>query len=489
MTRDSCLAVITALGVCQFTQIALNRHWTGISHPSVSIARHQPPITNHEPPGPARYNQTHVKLKIEKLVYGGDGLARLPADEHGPGKTTFVPFSVDGEVVEAQITEQKPGFARAQITSITESSSDRIEPKCPYFSGCGGCHYQHMTYARQLKTKSEILIETLKRTAKLDLPCELQVHPSPEWNYRNRTRLKVQVQPEFALGYYRFRSHDLLPVEQCPISSPLINQVIAQLWAAGRKGDLPIEVRELEIFADHLDQNFSVEAYCDSRTAQISAHKLAEQVARILPSAAGVVIFEAHPANNFSDPKRLASVGATALTYKTKHSSYRVSAGAFFQANRLLIDELVALATAGASGKLALDLYAGVGLFSAVLAGSFAQVIAVEASQTSCDDLRHNSPKEVKAVLATTEQYLAQVSGLNPDFVVVDPPRGGLGENVIRNLVRLNAPRITYVSCDPSTLARDLRMLAGLGYTIAGAHLVDLFPQTYHIESVFYLTR
>jgi 23S rRNA (uracil1939-C5)-methyltransferase len=130
-----------------------------------------------------------------------------------------------------------------------------------------------------------------------------------------------------------------------------------------------------------------------------------------------------------------------------------------------------------------------VGLFAAVLAKSFAQVIAVEASQTSHRDLRHNAPQEVKAVLATTEQYLGQVSGIHPDLVVVDPPRGGLGENVIRGLAKLEPARLTYVSCDPSTLARDLGQLSGLGYQIDEAHLIDLFPQTFHIESVFHLAR
>src|SRR5438067_4692813 len=165
-----------------------------------------------------------LDLKIEKFVYGGDGLAHLPADDRVPGKTVFVPFSIDGESVEAALSEQKPGFARARLERVIQPSPDRVQPGCPYFLQCGGCHYQHVAYTRQIKAKSDILIETLKRTAKVELACELEVHPSPEWNYRNRTRLKVQTSPEFALGYYRLRSHDLLPIEQCPISSPLITR-------------------------------------------------------------------------------------------------------------------------------------------------------------------------------------------------------------------------------------------------------------------------
>lgn len=429
-----------------------------------------------------------MELKIEKLVYGGDGLARLPADEHGRGKSVFVPFSLDGEEVDAQIVEEKPGFARARIQRVVSASPDRVESGCPYFLRCGGCQYQHGSYEHQIKAKAGILVETLRRTAKLELPCELQVHPSPEWNYRNRTRLKVQAEPEFALGYYKFRSHELLPIERCPISSPLINRVITEMWDAGRRGEIPPGVGEIELFADSEDKQLLVEAYCDKASGKAEAEKVATQLKQGLVSACGIAVFQ-QAANQFAEPRKLAASGTPEMQYQTKLASFRVSAGAFFQVNRFLIDELVSIVTGESSGKLALDLYAGVGLFSAVLAKSFAQVIAVESSQTSLADLRHNAPQEVKAVLATTEQYLGQTSGIRPDLVVVDPPRGGLGEKAIRGLVKLDAPRMVYVSCDPSTLARDLRMLVGSGYRVIGAHLIDLFPQTFHIESVFHLAR
>jgi 23S rRNA (uracil1939-C5)-methyltransferase len=430
-----------------------------------------------------------MQLNIEKLVYGGDALARLPADQHGSGKAVFVPFSIDGERVDARIVEQKPGFARAHLERVIDASPDRIAPGCPYFFKCGGCQYQHVRYSRQLEAKSAILLETLKRTAKIDLPGELQLHPSPEWNYRNRTRLKVQTSPEFALGFYKFRSHELLPIEKCPISSPLINRAIAQIRDAGRARSVPAEIRELELFADSSDERLLVEVYCEPRTPRTICQQTAEMIGQILSSAIGVAVFEEPPANQLIEPKRLAGFGESALVYETKSARYQVSAGAFFQVNRFLIDELVSIVTGGASGKMALDLYAGVGLFATVLARSFAQVIAVESSQTSLADLRHNAPPEVKAVLATTEQYLGQASGLRPDVIVVDPPRGGLGEGVVRSLAKLEAPKVTYVSCDPSTLARDLRLMTGLGYRIEHAHLIDLFPQTFHIEGVFQLTR
>jgi 23S rRNA (uracil1939-C5)-methyltransferase len=428
-----------------------------------------------------------MQLKIEKLIYGGDGLARLPADDRGPGKTVFVPFVLEGEEVDAVLAEQKPGFARASLKRVTAASPDRVEPGCKYFQRCGGCHYQHASYEHQLKIKAEILRETLRRTAKVELPYELQIHPSPEWGYRNRTRLKVQRAPEFALGYYRLRSHQLLPVEHCPISSPLINRAMATVWERGRLGEIPAVVRELELFADHADEVLLVEAYCEPRTSQEDAQATVDKLASIMREVKGAAVFEQPPANQLVEPKRLAASGSTTIVYRTKRAGYRVSTGAFFQTNRFLIDELADIVVGGASGQTALDLYAGVGLFSVPLKQSFAQVIAVEASQTSYADLRQNAGQEVKAVRATTAQYLDQASGIHPDLVVTDPPRGGLGENVVRSLARLGAPRIAYVSCDPSTLARDLRTLLILGYRIERAHLIDLFPQTYHIESVFHL--
>jgi 23S rRNA (uracil1939-C5)-methyltransferase len=391
--------------------------------------------------------------------------------------------------VEASLTEQKPGFARARLESVSEPSPFRIQPPCPYFQRCGGCHYQHTGYDHQLEIKSAILQETLKRTAKIELPCELKIHASPPWNYRNRTRLKVQVTPEFQLGYYRFRSHDLLPIQQCPISSPLISQAIGALWSKGRAGEIPESVRQIEFFANHADDALLLELYCPHGTSRADAATICESVRQSLPEVKGVVAFEVSRPGQVDDPKKLAETGETYVSYQVGPHNYKVSAGAFFQVNRFLVDELVKIVTEAASGGLGLDLYAGVGLFSTILAERFPQVIAVEASQTSHVDLRQNAPPEVKAVRATTEQFLAKASGPRPDFIVADPPRDGLGENVVRSLVKLGAPRMTYVSCDPSTLARDLRTLVNSGYRIEEAHLLDLFPQTFHIESVFHLAR
>src|SRR5271169_3314885 len=168
-------------------------------------------------------------LSIEKLIYGGDGLARTPVGTDGRSLAVFVPFVLPGERVEAEIRQEKPGFARGSVTQLIEASPERVEARCPYFRQCGGCHYQHIPYKRQLQFKAEILRETLQRIAKIELKSEIRLHASPPWNCRNRTRLQVRAAPEFLLGYFQFGSREFLPVRECPISSPLINRAMARL--------------------------------------------------------------------------------------------------------------------------------------------------------------------------------------------------------------------------------------------------------------------
>jgi 23S rRNA (uracil1939-C5)-methyltransferase len=437
------------------------------------------------------------------MIYGGDGLARLPADDHGRGKAAFIPFVLAGEKVQASLTEQKPGFARAKVEAVIEPAPHRIQPACPYFGRCGGCHYQHASYEHQIEIKKEILRESLRRTAKLELPFDIEVHPSPPWNYRNRSRLQVQVRPSFAAGYFKLASHDLLAVELCPISSPLINRGIASLWQSGRAGKVPEGVREVEFFANADDTQLLLDVACAGEARRAAVRVWAEGLRAALPEIAGVVAFrEANPGDRKARaPEILIAVGASSLTYQTQRAAYRVSAGSFFQTNRHLIDELVKIVTVGQSGELALDLYAGVGLFSTALAGDFHHVVSVEPSQTSSADLAYNQSTNGQAVQATTEQYLARAESTGrvrkgpvllhipnkPDLAVVDPPRSGLGERVARLLRTLGASRMIYVSCDPATLARDLVILFAAGYRVDQVHLVDLFPQTYHLESVVHL--
>jgi 23S rRNA (uracil1939-C5)-methyltransferase len=325
-------------------------------------------------------------LTIEKLVYGGDGLAHLPADESGRGKAAFLHFVLAKEKVEASVIEQRAGFVRAQAEKMVEASTQRVAPPCPYFGTCGGCHYQHAGYEHQLEIKGEILRETLRRTAKIELSSEIQVHASPAWNYRNRSRLQVQTTP-FQAGYFKMRSHELLPVQECPISSPLINRAIKALWESGRAGSVPAGVREIEFFANGDDSQVMVELSCSVEARRAPIRAWAEEFQRAMPEISGLVAFR--DSKGREAPDTLLSVGSNHLTYETIKAAYRVSAGSFFQVNRHMTDELVQIVTAGQSGEVALDLYAGVGLFSTRLAGDFHHVVSVESSQTSSADLAY----------------------------------------------------------------------------------------------------
>jgi len=432
-------------------------------------------------------------LSIEKLIYGGDGLARTPPGADGRSMVVLVPFVLPGERVDADIRQGKAGFARGSVTQLLETSPFRVEARCPYFQQCGGCHYQHIPYDRQLEFKAAILRETLQRIAKIDLKSEIRLHASPPWNYRNRTRLQVRDTPEFALGYFRFGSHEFLPVRECPISSPLINKAIGRLAELGGL-HCPAAIEEIELFADAPDERLLARAFCGRDDGQKNLSCWAEALERELPEISGITFFpsqrrsEEHDAP--TDLKPLAQSGAKSIRYRTNIHEYQVSAGAFFQVNRHLIDELVSVVTGNEHGDSALDLYAGVGLFSAVLAQNFHHIFAVEASQTAHSDCVQNVPANVKAVGARTEDYLRSWPVRKRcELVVLDPPRAGAGKAVIRSLVALGAPLIRYVSCDPATLARDIAPLLAAGYHIEEMHLFDLFPETFHIESVMLLAR
>ncbi len=440
-----------------------------------------------------------LQLEIEKMVYGGDGLARLPADDKGRGKTVFLSFVIPGEEVEATLTESRSGFARAKLDRVLTSSPDRVDPGCPYFARCGGCHYQYISYEAQLRFKGDILRETLRRTAKVELTKDLQIHPSEPWNYRNRTRMRIQHEPQFALGYFRYNSHELLPVEQCPISSPLINRAIAGVWALGRENKVPKSLHGMQFFANHDDRELLAEAYLRPETTAKECERFAELLRANLPEIVGVVVFATSPVEDETKqraplsstrPEASQAFGADSLMYQALGHRYRVSGGSFFQTNRFLVDKLAEIVTHDHSGTTALDLYAGAGLFTLPLAKRFNEVVAVEASPHAFADLRTNAPASVLPVRATTEGFFRERSARRDfDLVVVDPPRAGLDEKTVAALGRLSAPRVTYVSCDPATLSRDLKVLLECGFKVEQAHLVDLFPQTFHMETVLHLAR
>jgi 23S rRNA (uracil1939-C5)-methyltransferase len=437
---------------------------------------------------------TAVELTIEKLVYGGDGLARLPPSNGAQRATAvFVPYVLPGERVEVGVVEERPGFIRARLDNVLQASELRTEPPCPYFIRCGGCHYQHTSYEQQLRLKSEILRETLLRVAKLDLEIDIQSHPSAPLHYRNRTRFHLHTHPEFAMGYFRHGSHQLLRVHECPISSPLINRALAQLWREGESGRVPKEIAEIELFADASDERLMLELYINTESSSRNALvQFASDIRESIPELQAVASFHRASSRSGVAEQTHPDVlhGAGSMTYQVGAERYQVSAGAFFQTNRTLVPRMVELALGERKGRLALDLYSGVGLFALPLARRFDRVVAVESAPVSADDLRANVPSNVKVSAQSSEAYLTSVAdSLRPDLIIADPPRAGLGPSVCAQVVKLRPNEVVYISCDPATLARDLKQLTSSGLSITEMHLIDLFPQTFHIESITVLRR
>jgi 23S rRNA (uracil1939-C5)-methyltransferase len=450
-----------------------------------------------------------VQLTIEKLIYGGDGLARVPASgDERRGKTVFVPYVLPGELVEATAVEERKGYTRAELVEVLQPSTARVDPVCPYYGKCGGCQYQHSNYTAQLEDKRQILQETILRGSKLALPF-IEVHSGEPYGFRNRTRMKIVVDPEFALGYYRHGSHELEAVRQCPISSPLINRAIALLWEMAPEAADYASLREVQFFANHNDSELLVELFIHHATTPVLLAKFAKAMRERMPEIAGVAVFASGSTvsafgkaaddeledGNLEASRRLSRAGvpyiegSASMVYNVGSHGYRVSAGSFFQTNRFLAEKLVELVTANRTGRAALDLYAGVGLFTLPMSHHFERITSVEIAQNSYDDLAANAAvPHIQAVHSTTEDYVNAARG-RWDYAIVDPPRAGLGERVAKALAGLSIPRLTYVSCDPATLSRDLVTLLAAGYRVEDAHLVDLFPQTYHMETVLHLAR
>ncbi len=421
-----------------------------------------------------------VELEIEKMIYGGDGLAR------DNGKSVFVPFVLPGERIEAELTQRKRSFARAEPRRIETSSPHRVQPGCPYFGSCGGCQYQHADYTAQLAIKQDVLLETLRRVGGIELDAPLQVLASPEpWRYRNRTRVHLAHRPFFRLGYYRSGSHALMEIEQCPISSPLLNQALAVVQRLGRSGAVPVAAAEMEIFADGNDETLLMEIYVSANRNTSELERFTRELRRDLPQCVGVHAFVSSGRLAVS---RVFSSGDSHLDYRLGEHSFRVSAGSFFQINRWLVERFAEIVVGNDSGGRALDLYAGVGLFALPLLKTYDEVMAVEVAPASYGDLVHNLGAG-DTFCETTEQFLSSRAKTiaHCDLAIVDPPRAGLGTITAGLLAKVHPRKITYVSCDPSTLARDLRVLLESGYRIGEAHLVDMFPQTFHIESVIRL--
>jgi 23S rRNA (uracil1939-C5)-methyltransferase len=434
-----------------------------------------------------------MKLHVEKEVYGGAGLAHQTEGE-GAGRAVFVPFTLPGELVEARLLEQKSVFAEASLVQVLSASKDRVQPLCAHFGQCGGCHYQHAAYPAQVEIKVAILRETLERAGLTALPA-IQTRTGEPWAYRNRTRLRVaELDSVLKVGYNRRGSNDFLAVQECPILAPLMWRTAEALLRVSAEDSTAARwlrgAVEVELFTTGNEKKLQMTVFVRKERAGFSA--LCERMQAFVPELTGAyasLFPSAGPHRRARSPRHLESWGSEGLSYHVAGEDYWVGRGGFFQVNRFLVDELVRIVTAGRRGVIAWDLYAGVGLFSRALAGAFQQVVAVEAAANDLSRSLRGPGK--RAVEATTLEFLrsAVVQRERPELIVMDPPRAGVGAEVCALLTRVSAPEIVYVSCDPVTLGRDLKSLAEAGYHLVDLQIVDMFPQTFHLETVAVLRR
>jgi len=399
-----------------------------------------------------------IEIELTTLANGGEALGRLP-----DGRAVFVPFALPGERVRARVVEEKSRYLRADLLEVISPAPQRILPRCTHYGLCGGCHLQHLPYEEQLAAKRDILRDQLQRLGGLDNPPVGEMVASQPWNYRNHVQFHLT--PEGKLGYHPIRPGGVFPLHECHLPKTLINQVWPQLEFEGLPGVERIGLRQ----GDEGDLQLILES-SDPRPPEISIEELDISVVHVSPSGSLVL------------------AGSPTTTLTVLGHPFQVSGASFFQVNTSVAEKMVAHVLGEVNlppEAVVLDVYCGVGLFSAFLAPHAQRLIGIEASPQACDDFVVNLDEfdHVELYQAPAEAVLS-VLETKPDMVLVDPPRAGVGRLALQALVSLSAPLMVYVSCDPATLARDAKHLLQGGYQLQQATPFDMFPQTYHIESI-----
>ena len=403
------------------------------------------------------------EILLTTLAYGGDAMGRLE-----DGRAVFVPFGLPGERVRIRLTEEKRGFARAELVEILEASPHRILPRCKHFGVCGGCHYQSLPYEEQLKAKTEILRDQLTRIGRIENPPvqDMVASPSP-WNYRNH--MQFHLTEEGKLGYVRAQSPTVFAVSECHLPEGSINSFWPQLEFEPGTGIERVSLRSGK------DEDLMLILESDSPESPELEIEAEVSVAHVFEENTVVIAGNDH------------------IIISVFGREFRVSAASFFQVNTAMaekmVEHLLTCLPISLSTTL-LDVYCGVGLFSAFLASKCERVIGIESSASACEDFAINLDEfdHVELYEGLAEEIIPHLEA-KPDIVLVDPPRAGLEKRVVDGILKLNPHVIAYVSCDPSTLARDVKRLIEGGYLLKQITPFDLFPQTYHIESISLFER
>ncbi|MEO2069277.1 MAG: class I SAM-dependent RNA methyltransferase [Desulfurobacteriaceae bacterium] len=422
------------------------------------------------------------KLKIEKLVYGGKGLGRVN------GRAVFVPFVAPNDVVLVEEVVRKSGYSEARVVEILKPSEFRTKPLCPYFGKCGGCDWQHIKYESQVKFKRDILEENLQKIGKIKKPNIDEVISSAScWNYRNRAQLKVK---DGKVGFFAKHSHNIVDIDRCLLLKEDIQDVMPKLKRLLR--ELPTEPSEFHIYSSSKGEVLLKIVY-QGKFKKINL--TLQRIKEILKL--NIVGFGIYKVGTEGYPERIKFFGRD-FTYETVGKfKFRVSADSFFQVNIFQLENLtdrVSRAAMEYQFNLAADLYCGVGTLTIPVGRYVHKAFGVEANFSAISDALYNKDinglRNITFYCRETEEGLDIVKEYCPDLVVVDPPRSGLSQKVVREIANLpKIKKIVYVSCNPSTLARDIALFHQYGINMERAKLIDMFPQTYHVETIAFLRK
>jgi tRNA/tmRNA/rRNA uracil-C5-methylase (TrmA/RlmC/RlmD family) len=383
------------------------------------------------------------EVKIERIVPNGFGIG------FAEGLTFFVTLAASGDRLRVRVNQLKGKIAFAEIVEILEPSPDRVDPRCDYFGRCGGCDFQHLSIDAQLAAKVGIVRDCLRRIGKIEFG-EIPIVPSPEsYGYRSRAQWHADTNRR-EIGYFKRGSHDIIEIKTCPILTPALESALS-------------EIRNEIDWASFWAERIEFEAASSGGQVSVFSNELLEPTVE--------------------------------LDFCVGENRYFYDARSFFQGNQFLIENLTELAVGDLSGRVALDLYCGVGLFTLPLARRFEQVIGVESGElavaTAKKNIAHANLSNAQIVEDSVGRWLQanRDTIANVDFVVLDPPRSGTDKGTIESIVSIAPQTISYVSCEPSTLARDMRVLLDGGYAAESITALDLFPQTHHVETVVRLSK
>jgi len=418
-----------------------------------------------------------LRCTVNGISHQGEGVARID------GKAVFIPNALPGEIVDIEIVEERSRYSRGRIDSIIQGSPERINARCPHYYDCGGCAYQHVEYSRELDLKRQVVQDSLRRIGHIDIEVKPVLGIQPPWHYRNKVTWQIVKDGKHTcLAYYRGSSHDWVKVSDCQIisasmqeASNYLNQTLAEMKI--RPGATAV-VRQSAVDGSLLLIIYGL----DKAPAKSTIIKLGKRFASVYFS--------------LDNSKTITHTsGLEYLEGRLGDIKCRISPESFFQVNQQQADRMMEIIKDKAAlngSQVVLDAYCGTGTITLNMANRASSVVGIESNQTAVEDAIHNAMHNhitnAEFIAGSCEKVLPSLNK-SFDLVLLDPPRSGCQPRVIDAVISSQPTKIIYVSCNPSTLARDLALFKKSGYTPLEVQPVDMFPRTHHVETVALLTR